>query len=212
MADLLLDKILPPELREGGLVSESLLRHCLKRCGRGVRVFQGCRLVSPEAIELGDFCQVDEGVLLFAGEGIAVGRHVHLAAASSISGGGRCVLGDFAGIGVGVRLVTGTEVVDGAGLTNPTVPSSYRAVQRGSVVIGAHAVIFTNSVVLPSVLVGEGAVVAAGSVVHRDLKPWGVYAGNPLVQIGTRPAERILALAEQLLREEGRGAADRPVS
>ena len=203
--DSRLNKILPPELQSGGLVSESVLRGSLRRCGRGVRVFQGCRLVSPEAIELGDFTQVDEGVLLFAGEGIVLGRHVHLAAASTISGGGRCVIGDFAGIGVGVRLVTGTEVVDGNGLTNPTIPPAYRVVQRGAVVIGAHAVIFTNCVVLPGAIVGEGAVVGAGSVVHRDLKAWGIYAGNPLVQVGTRPADTIRALAEQLTTAESCG-------
>ena len=205
MADSRLEET-PPELQAGRLVAESALRRHLKRCGRGVRVFQTCRLVRAEVIELGEYSQVDEGVLLFGGEGLVVGRHVHLAAASSITGGGHCRIGDFAGIGVGVRLVTGTELVEGDGLTNPTIPAAYRTVQRGSVVIGAHAVIFTNSVVLPNVVVGAGAVVGAGSVVHRDLKPWRIYAGNPLVQVGVRRTETILVLAQRLTAEEERAA------
>ena len=50
-----------------------------------------------------------------------------------------------------------------------------------------------------NVVIGEGAVVGACSLVHHDLKPWGVYAGNPLVQIGTREKEPILEKATQLL-------------
>ncbi|NLH73877.1 MAG: acyltransferase [Verrucomicrobia bacterium] len=190
------------ELGPGQLLPENLLRRALRSCGRGTRVFRGCRLLPPEAISMGDFCQIDEGVMIFAGEGVVLGRHVHMAFGSSISGGGWCEIGDFAGIGAGVRLITGTEVVDGSGLTNPTIPASYRAVHRGRVVIGAHAVVFTNAVVLPDVVVGEGAIVAAGSVVHRDLKPWCVYAGNPIVQVGTRPAEKVIELARRIVESE----------
>jgi len=39
--------------------------------------------------------------------------------------------------------------------------------------IGMHAII------LKGVTIGEGAVVAAGSVVTRDVEPWTVVAGNP---------------------------------
>lgn len=193
-----------PEFEPGRLVPEEHLRRVLRSCGRGVQIFRGCRLVPPEVISVGDFSQIDEGVMIFAGEGVVLGRHVHMAFCSSVSGGGRCEIGDFAGIGAGVRLITGTEVVDGSGLTNPTIPASYRAVRRGRILIGAHAVIFTNSVVLPDVVVGEGAIVAAGSIVHRDLKPWCVYAGNPVVQVGTRPSEKVLELAAQLEELESR--------
>lgn len=192
----------PAEFRPSAVMPQSLLKCALKRCGRGLRVFRGCRLVPPEAISVGDFSQIDEGVMIYAGEGVALGRHVHLAFGSSISGGGRCEIGDFAGIGAGVRLVTGTDIPDGSGLTNPTIPSCYRAVRRDAVVIGAHAIVFTNSVILPGVAVGEGAVVSAGSVVHRDLKPWGIYAGNPVVQVGTRPAEKVLELAALIVASE----------
>lgn len=32
---------------------------------------------------------------------------------------------------------------------------------------------------LPGVTIGEGAVVAAGSVVTKDVEPWTVVGGNP---------------------------------
>lgn len=36
-----------------------------------------------------------------------------------------------------------------------------------------------NSIVLKGVTIGEGAIVAAGSVVTKDVKPWTIVGGNP---------------------------------
>lgn len=190
----------------GECVPEAVLRARLKACGRGVRVYRGARLVHPERIALGDHTQIDEGVRLFGGEGIQLGSYVHLAFESSVSGGGRCEVGDFASIGAAVRIITGTDVPDGSGLTNPTVPSAWRAVKRDKVVLGEHVVLFTGVLVLPGVRIGEGAVVAAGGLVHRDLAPWRIYAGHPLVPVGVRPKETILELARQI--RAGHAACD----
>lgn len=46
--------------------------------------------------------------------------------------------------------------------------------------------IATNSMIMPGVNVGKGAVVAAGSVVVNDVLDYAVVAGNPARQIGTR--------------------------
>lgn len=198
--------MLPEEFQAGTVLPKDVLQRLLKACGCGVKIYRGSRLVGAERISIGEDSQVDEGVHIFAGEGVTIGRNVHLAFASSISGGGSCALADFVGIGAGVRIITGSEVVAGTGLTNPTVPAEFRSFKRGKVLIEAHAVVFTSSVVLPDVTIGEGAVVAAGSVVHRNLKAWGIYAGNPLVQVGVRPKERILQLTRDFL--EGRQPKD----
>jgi len=189
---------LPPEFAPGQLMAWEELRRHLRACGAGVKVWRGCRILPPGLVSLGEGAQIDEGVMIFAGGGVEVGRRAHLAFGSSISGGGTCRIGDFAGIGAGTRLITGSDNPDGSGLTNPTIPPEWRSVARGHLEIGAHALIFTGSVVFPGVTVGEGAVAAAGSLVHKDLKPWTLYAGNPLVAVGVRPSGRILELAGRL--------------
>lgn len=39
---------------------------------------------------------------------------------------------------------------------------------------------------MPGVTIGEGALVGANSLVNRNLKPWCIYAGNPVKLIGER--------------------------
>jgi acetyltransferase-like isoleucine patch superfamily enzyme len=191
----------PKELRSGRLIDETVLRRYLAACGRGVRVYEGCRLVPVDRIHLGDYSQIDEGVRVFAGQGVIVGRHVHLAFGAAILGGGSCEIGDFAGVSPGCHIITGSEEIHGV-LTNPTVPEAFRSVRRGRVSIGPHALIFAGAIILPGVTVGEGAVVSAGAVVHRDLDPWSIYAGMPLVCVGTRDKAAIEAAAERLVEVE----------
>ena len=47
------------------------------------------------------------------------------------------------------------------------------------IVIGANAWVAGWSIILPGVEIGEGAVVAAGAVVTKNVEPWTVVAGNP---------------------------------
>lgn len=56
--------------------------------------------------------------------------------------------------------------------------------------IGAWCWISANVVVLPGVTIGEGTIVAAGSVVTKDLEPWILAAGVPARKIRDRPDVR----------------------
>jgi maltose O-acetyltransferase len=56
----------------------------------------------------------------------------------------------------------------------------------GDVMIGDHVWIAYRAVILPGVTIGEGAVVAAGAVVTRDVEPFAIVAGVPAKKIGER--------------------------
>ena len=56
----------------------------------------------------------------------------------------------------------------------------------GDVTIGDHVWIAYRAVSLPGVTIGEGAVVAAGAVVTRDVEPFAIVAGVPARKIGER--------------------------
>ena len=59
-----------------------------------------------------------------------------------------------------------------------------------STVIGDRAWIASRAVVLPGASVGDGALVAAGAVVHGLVDPWTIVAGNPARVIGNAPTTR----------------------
>lgn len=54
------------------------------------------------------------------------------------------------------------------------------------VAIMDHAWIGTRAIILPGVTVGEGAVVAAGAIVSKDVAPYTIVAGAPARKIGER--------------------------
>lgn len=56
----------------------------------------------------------------------------------------------------------------------------------GDITIGDHVWIAYRAIILPGVSIGEGAVVAAGAVVTRDVKPFTIVGGSPAREIGKR--------------------------
>lgn len=162
----------------------------------GVTVFPFTKIVGLEYIRFGQNVIIDDFVFIYARDEHVIGSYVHIASFTSITGGGRLYLDDFTGISPGCRILTGSDDFLGGGLTNPTIPPEFRAVHRGFVHIGKHAIIGANCVILPDVEIGEGCAVGAGSVVTRSLEPWGVYLGNK--RIKDRPKEIILAQEREL--------------
>lgn len=55
-----------------------------------------------------------------------------------------------------------------------------------SITVGDHAWIGARSIILQGVTIGEGAVIAAGSVVTKDVPSWTVAAGVPARILKTR--------------------------
>lgn len=55
----------------------------------------------------------------------------------------------------------------------------------GEVVIGDEVMIGANSTILPGVMIGNRAVVSAGTLVHRDVPEGSMVGGNPMQLIYT---------------------------
>lgn len=62
-------------------------------------------------------------------------------------------------------------------LTHEYLIKEYRL---GEVHIGNHVMIGANTTILPGVTIGDYAVVAAGTVVHKDVAPHSFVGGNPM--------------------------------
>ena len=171
--------------------------------GAAVMLHPQCVFVAPERLHLGSHVIVSEFTWIHAGIRTVLGSFIHLANHASIAGGGFGLLEDFVGFSAGARVVTGTELVKGEGLTNPTIPADFRAVRRSFVHLERHAFLGTNAVVHPGVTIGEGAVVGSGAVVTHDVEPWTIVHGAPARPVGTRPSARIRELADRCYERLG---------
>lgn len=166
---------------------EETLKQNLKACGQRVRIYPLAKIVKPEVMEIGDGSMIDDFTFIYGGRGIRIGRYVHIASFVSIIGGGELVVGDFADIACGSRILTGTDTYQGGRRMSSALPYEQRSVLRGTVVIGKDAFVGTNVVVHPNVTIGEGAIVGSNSLVLKDVEPWSVNVGSPCRKIGDRP-------------------------
>jgi len=115
-------------------------------------------------------------------------------------GAERLIIGRFCAIAAGVRfLLPGANHADLGPSTYPfgvfgdgwadTMDLVMSAPSRGDTVVGHDVWLGYSALVLPGVRIGHGAVVAAASVVARDVPPYAVVAGNPARVIRSRFAE-----------------------
>jgi acetyltransferase-like isoleucine patch superfamily enzyme len=61
-----------------------------------------------------------------------------------------------------------------------------REYRLGDIVIGDEVMIGANSTVLPGVEIGDGAIVSAGTLVHKDVPAGAFVGGNPMRVIFTK--------------------------
>ncbi len=168
-----------------------------------VKIWPWAKIIAPETITWGDRIIIDDFVFIGAQRKLIIGNYVHIATHTSITGGGECILADFCGLSSGVRIITGTDDFLGGGLTNPCIPPEFRSVHRGRIIIESHAIIGANTVIFPDVIIGEGAAVGAGSIVTKDLAPWGVYVGAPARRVKPRPRDTVLNAEQELYQRWG---------
>lgn len=162
-----------------------------------VKTFEYTKIIGVENIEFGKYVIIDDFVFIYAKGRIKIGNYVHIASFTSITGEGELIMEDFTTISSGCRIVLATDDFKNWGFCNSTVDNQFRNLTKGKIHIQRFAIIGANSVILPNVTIGEGAAVAAGSVVTKSLEPWGIYVGNR--KIGERDKNGVLRNYEKFL-------------
>lgn len=169
--------------------------------GQDVTIWPEAKIVMPEVISIGNSVIIDDFVFIMGGAKTIIESFIHIASFTSITGGGEIVMEDYSALSSGVRVYSGNEDYTGGCMTNPAVPAPYRIPVRSFVHLKKHAIVGANSVILPGVIIGEGAVVGANSLVTKDCEPWTVYVGSPARPLRGRPREHMLALEARLRTE-----------
>lgn len=133
-----------------------LLRLFGAQIGKGCRVYGGAEIWIPDNFVLGDYSWLDNGTKIYCVDKIKIGAN--------------CV------ISANAFLCTASHDIGSVSFELKTKP----------ITIDDCAWVASNAIILPGVAIGEGAVVAAGSVVAKNVDPWAIIAGNPAKEIGKR--------------------------
>ena len=171
--------------------------------GENVQISDKASFYGVNRIVLGSNVRIDDFCILSAGSGgIYIGSNVHIAAYSSLIGNGKISLSDFCGLSSRVSIYSSNDDYSGATLTNPTVPSEFTGVTHANVFLAKHVIVGSGSIILPGITLEEGAAVGALSLVNRDCKAFGIYAGNPARRISERKrnlleTEKLFLLTQQ---------------
>ena len=114
---------------------------------------------------LGDNFHCDFGVNIYVGDNFHADYNCTMLDVAEIHIGHNCLIGPDVGIyTAGHRLHPEGRVLDGYGM---------------SITIGNDVWIGGHSIILPGVTIGDGAVVAAGAVVTKDVASRALVGGNP---------------------------------
>lgn len=147
-----------------GMTSSRVRAYIIKKilcnkCGENLEIEARVLLGRFDDIEIGDNVQINEYCRL---RNVSIGNHVMIAPEVYVLHSGH----EHARNGIPMRFQ----------------PEKYypKTVVEEDVWIGARAMI------LPGRRIGKGSIVAAGSVITKDVEPYSVVGGNPAQVIGRR--------------------------
>ena len=148
-------------LRTGHIPSQRIRKLIYKylfkvQMGKQVVIYGRAEIREPHLLKIGDYSIIGHDAILDARCGIEIGNNVNLSS--------------------GVWIWT----------VEHDPQCSKFGTKSGKVIIKDYSWISCRTVILPGVTVGEGAVVAAGAVVTKNISDYTIVGGIPAKEIGKR--------------------------
>lgn len=141
-------------------------------------------MISAPNITVGDYTYYDDAVELtgFEKNNVLFNYPVF---------GDKLIIGKFCQLASGTKFIMGPANhrlcsattypfnVFGGAWTENTPPHLDQLPRKGDIVVGNDVWIGRESIIMPGVKIGDGAIIAAYSVVVKDIPAYTVYGGNP---------------------------------
>lgn len=119
-------------------------------------------------------CPCNNNATLKVGENTTIGFYTFIYASKSIEIGSNCMIAPF------------VYIVDSNHGVKKNVLMNMQENIASKIIIGSDVWIGAQAVILPGVTIGDGAVVAAGSVVNTNVEAYQIVGGIPAKVIGER--------------------------
>lgn len=161
---------------------EPLIKKAFAKCGNNVRVSKGCEFSGIENISIGNNVALGSGLkILTTRAKVSIGNDVMF--------------------GPNVTVITGDHRTDIPNRPMISLTDRDKLPENDQdVVLEGDNWIGANAIILKGVIIGEGAVIAAGSVVTKDVPPYAIAAGVPARIIKMRFADEKIKEDEEKLR------------
>jgi acetyltransferase-like isoleucine patch superfamily enzyme len=178
------------------LVREPALRYRCRTVGKGLRLHGPApRIIGDGVIDIGDEVQFGEDMAFVVGTGLP--EPAHLEIKSHITFFGHQVIYVARRVSIGNYCWIGGSIYDNDAHPIDPVQRRHRfaeisTTRSAPVVIEDDVWVGLNAIVLKGVTLHQGAIVAAGAVVTKDVPPFTIVAGNParVVRQLTGPSTR----------------------
>lgn len=126
-----------------------------------------------KGMKIGNFSILEGFSIEGRAENLVVGDCSFIAKSSKISAHNKVFIGNCVVINSGVMVLTASHDV---------LDEKWKTISK-PIIIKDYAWIASRSIILPGVVIGQGAVVAAGSVVTKDVPPYSIVGGNPAIKL-----------------------------
>lgn len=131
------------------------------------KIGKGSRIMKNTVIAI---CSHSVKSRIIVGDNTYIGENNNLRAADGV-----ITIGDNCMISQGVTIVTSNHLI----AKNKLIVEQAWSSKRSAIIIEDDVWIGANAVILPDVTIHKGAVVAAGSIVTKDIPEYAIVCGNP---------------------------------
>ena len=171
----------------GFVVRYYFYKHYLASCGHHVNISVGCQMRDRKNITIGNKTSLGIFTQLYASgngnERIFIGNNVTLNYNVMVNAdnGGSIRIGNNCIVGPNVVFRTSNHVY-----SSRLIPMREQGHRPGTIVLKDDVWIGSNVTVIGNVVIGQGAIVGAGSMVNKDVCDFSIVAGVPARMIGNR--------------------------
>lgn len=168
------------------------------KVGDNVSISKRASIYSPSTIEIGDNVRIDDYCILSGN--IKIGHNVHISAFTALYGRFGIEIGNYCGCSPRCTLLSGSDDFSGEYMISPMVPEEYTNVKGEKIIMKDYSQLGANSIVMPGITIGEGAICGAMSYVNKDLDDWTMNVGIPVKYLRERK-QNVKVLAKKYENE-----------
>lgn len=158
--------------------------HFIPNCSRNVWINRGLDLRGAEFINIGPYTRIGKRCILNCwntlktspslsiGEKCGFGDYTHITCANKIVIGDNCLTGRFC-------LITDNSHGQFSSNELHKPPRERQIFSKGEIIIGNNVWLGDRVTICADVIIGDGAIIAANSVVTHDIPSYCIAAGSP---------------------------------